>query len=138
VEKLYFCFGQKESKTSYGNFPLTKKSYFVWKVTPYRQSKFGSGGFVKAMNICKKKLFSTFPHCKRIHSIYIYYGRHIRTCRTCIATRLYVTLRLTIVDMMAVKWLRKRPKHLWFCPSPIWKPVGMLPPISSQSAALLP
>jgi len=33
--------GKNESKTSYRNFPLAKKSYFVRKVTPYLQSNIG-------------------------------------------------------------------------------------------------
>ena len=70
----FFAWDKNENnKTSYGNFPFAKKSYFVQTVTPYHQSKFDSGRRVKAMDICEK-LFQLFPHCKSIRFIDLYHS----------------------------------------------------------------
>jgi len=53
-EKIgFFSLGKSKSKTSYGKFPLVKKSCLVRKNVFYMLAKFGLKQLVKAMDICK-------------------------------------------------------------------------------------
>jgi len=68
---LLFVVGKNESKTSYGNFPLAKKLYFVRKITSYPPTCIGSI-LLRNDEFGTEKHFRLLPQCKRIRCIMIY------------------------------------------------------------------